>query len=280
MHRRMNRIAPPPGLPFTKMHGAGNDFVVIDSRGQAARVTAELARAVGDRHRGVGFDQLAELRDGVDADLTLDFWNADGSRAAACGNATRCVAWRVMGETGRDRLTIRTGRGLLVAERREGCIWVNMGAPQLDWADIPLARATDILHLPLPGDPVGLGMGNPHAVFVVPDAIAVDPAERGPVIETDPLFPERTNVHFASLSAPDTLRVRVWERGAGVTLACGSGACAVAVAANLRGLAGRQVTLEMDGGILRADWRDDGVWLTGPVAHVFDGHLLPALASA
>ena len=272
----MNRMTPPDGLAFAKMHGAGNDFVVIDSRGVGgARVTAALARALGDRHRGVGFDQLAELRDSGDADVTLDFWNADGTLAGACGNATRCVAARVMDETGRDRLSIRTARGLLVAERRGAQTWVNMGLPQTAWDEVPLARAVDPLHLPLAGDPVAVGMGNPHAVHFVADAGAVALTTLGPEVEHDPLFPQRTNVEYVSPDGPDTLRMRVWERGVGVTLACGSGACAVAVAAHLRGMTGRQVTVRADGGVLQVDWRDDGVWLTGPVAHVFDGWLTP-----
>ena len=261
------------GLTFRKMHGAGNDFVVIDSRGGGARTTPALARALGDRHRGVGFDQLAELRDAGDADLALDFWNADGTMAGACGNATRCVAWLVMQETGRDTLTIRTARGLLQARRIGGRVWVNMGAPLTDWQAIPLSGPQDALHLPLPGDPVGVGMGNPHCVFVVEDAEAVDLETRGPAVEHDPLFPERTNVEFISRIGDDRLRMRVWERGTGVTLACGSGACAAAVAAAQRGLTGRRVVMELDGGVLEADWRDDGVWLTGPVADVFTATL-------
>jgi len=263
-------------LPFRKMHGAGNDFVVIDRRAGGARVTPDLARAIGDRHRGVGFDQLAELVPEADADLGLVFWNADGSTAGACGNATRCVAHLVMAEAGRDTLSIRTERGLLRAEQRGGRIWVNMGPPVLDWAAIPLARAVDPLHLPLPGEPAAVGMGNPHCVHLVPDAGAVELERQGPPVEHDPLFPARTNVEFASLTAPDRLRLRVWERGTGVTLACGSGACATAVAAHLRGLTGRQVTLDADGGVLEVDWRDDGIWLTGPVAQVFTGVWNPA----
>jgi diaminopimelate epimerase len=269
----MNASPGPLGLPFVKMHGAGNDFVVIDSRGRAAVTTPALARALGDRHRGVGFDQLAEIRACADADIALDFWNADGSQAGACGNATRCVAQRVMDERGSHGLIIRTARGLLVAERRDGRVWVNMGAPQRDWAEVPLARAVDPLHLPLPGDPAAVGMGNPHAVHFVADL--PDPAVAGPAVETHPLFPERTNVEFAAPLGAAAFRVRVWERGTGVTLACGSGACAVAVAAHLRGMAPRRVDLVMDGGTLVADWRDDGVWLTGPVAHVFDGVVTP-----
>ncbi len=265
------------GLAFMKMHGLGNDFVIIDSRGRAPVTTPALARAMGDRHRGVGFDQLAEIRDGEDSDISLDFWNADGTRAGACGNATRCVASHVMDETGASRLTIRTARGLLEARRTEGgMVSVNMGPPQRAWRDIPLAREVDTLHLPIEGDPVAVGMGNPHCVFFVEDAEAVDVAGRGAEIEHHPLFPEATNVEFAEVRAPDEIRMRVWERGTGITLACGSGACATAVAAHLRGLAGRRVRMQLDGGWLELDWRDDGVWMTGPVAHVFDATLSPA----
>lgn len=268
-----------------KMHGLGNDFVVIDSRGRGAtaagRVTAGLARALGDRNRGVGFDQLAEIRDAEGADFALDFWNSDGTRAGACGNATRCVSDYMMQQLGRDAVTMVTARGGLSAVRRgDGLVSVNMGAPQVDWDEVPLAREMDTLHLPLEGDPVAVGMGNPHAVFFVPDAEAVDVAGRGPVVEHDPLFPERTNVEFVSVVGPDHLRMRVWERGTGITLACGSGACAVAVAAHRRGLTGRQVVMDVDGGRLEINWREDGVWMTGPVAHVFDGRLSPEFLAA
>lgn len=268
----------PVGLPFLKMHGAGNDFVVIDQRGQAAHVTPALARALGDRHRGVGFDQLVTIDTDARADARLVFWNADGSTAGACGNATRCVARLLMDEAGKNRLVLRTERGLLVAEDAgNGLIAVNMGQPQLDWAEVPLARAADTLHLPMPGDPAAVGMGNPHCVFFVPDALAVDVAGRGPALEHDALFPQRTNVEFASITGPGRLRMRVWERGAGITLACGSGTCATAVAAARRGLTGRRVTVDVDGGTLAVDWREDGVWLTGPTATVFSGVVSPAL---
>lgn len=262
------------GLAFMKMHGAGNDFVVIDSRGRGAVVTPALAKALGDRNRGVGFDQLAEIRSCDGADFELDFWNNDGSRAGACGNATRCVSDYVMRGAGKDAVDLVTVRGRLSARRlADGRVSVNMGAPQRDWAEVPLAGAVDTLHLPLAGDPVAIGMGNPHCVFFVPDADAVDLRGLGPKVEHDALFPQRTNVEFASVLGPDHLRMRVWERGAGVTLACGSGACATAVAAHLRGLTGRKVRLDLDGGVLEIDWREDGVWMTGPVAHVFEGHL-------
>ncbi|WP_370654111.1 diaminopimelate epimerase [Pseudotabrizicola sp.] len=279
----MDQMNLPNGLPFMKMHGAGNDFVVIDSRGRAgAMVTPALAKALGDRNRGVGFDQLAEIRDGAaGADFTLDFWNSDGSRAGACGNATRCVSDYVMRGLGLDAVSLITARGRLSAVRTaDGRVSVNMGAPQLDWQAVPVAQDVDLMHLPLLGDPVAVGMGNPHCVLFVDDAEAVDVAGLGPRYEHDPLFPQRTNVEFASLIGPDHLRMRVWERGTGITLACGSGACATAVAAHLRGLTGRRVTLDLDGGVLEIDWREDGVWMTGPVAHVFDGWLSPAFLAA
>jgi diaminopimelate epimerase len=267
------------GLRFVKMHGAGNDFVVIDSRGKGGpMMTAALAQAIGDRHRGVGYDQLAELHCGGLPGLKLDFWNSDGSRAGACGNATRCVADMVLSETGADAVVLKTARGALQALRgADGLVSVNMGLPLLDWQQVPLAGEVDLTALPLEGAPLAVGMGNPHCVFPVADAEAVDLLTLGPRFENDPLFPEKTNVEFISLIAPDHLRMRVWERGTGVTLACGSGACAAAVAAHRRGLTGRRVVIDVDGGQLVADWREDGVWLTGPVAYVFEGRLTPAM---
>ena len=271
----MDRMPSSDGLPFMKMHGAGNDFVVIDSRGRGAVVTPALAKALGDRHRGVGFDQLAEIRDSADgADFALDFWNSDGSRAGACGNATRCVSDYMMAVLGKSAVSLVTPRGGLSAVRLpDERISVNMGEPQLVWDQIPLSQEMDARRLPLEGEPVAIGMGNPHCVFFVADANTVDLENVGPKWEHHALFPEKTNVEFASKIGPDHLRMRVWERGTGITLACGSGACATAVAAHLRGLTGRTVKLDLDGGQVEVDWRDDGVWLTGPVARVFDGYL-------
>lgn len=264
------------GLAFMKMHGLGNDFVVLDSRGRQPVMTADLARAIGDRNRGVGFDQLAEIRTRDTADIELDFWNADGSVAGACGNATRCVAQYVMADTGTDQIAIRTLRGVLQARATSGGkVSVNMGQPQLTWQDIPLAHEVDPQLLPLDGDPVAVGMGNPHCVYFVDDLALVDVAGRGAKAEHNPLFPQATNVEFAEIRDRDEIRMRVWERGTGITLACGSGACATAVAAHLRGHTDRKVRIEVDGGWLVLDWRNDGVWMTGPTAHVFDGVLLP-----
>ncbi|MCY4334269.1 MAG: diaminopimelate epimerase [Litoreibacter sp.] len=267
-------------LPFMKMHGLGNDFVVIDQRGAGAVVTSALARALGDRHRGVGFDQLAVLDDVAGADIGLTFYNADGSTAAACGNATRCVAQYEMSHHGVDAMTLKTERGLLQAvQAAPGLVSVNMGAPLLEWQDIPLAEAIGTLELPIDGAPTATGMGNPHCTFFVEDAEAVDLEARGAEIEHHPLFPERTNVQFASLIGPDHLRMRVWERGVGVTLASGSSSCATAVAAARKGLTARKVAIDLDGGRIEIDWREDGVWMTGPTAHVFSGTLTPDFLS-
>lgn len=260
-------------LAFMKMHGLGNDFVVLDGRVRRVDVTPELAVAIADRRLGVGFDQLAVISDGS-GDAHLTFYNADGSTSAACGNATRCIARFLMDESGRDSLHLTTERGELRAvDAGGGLTSVNMGPPQLDWRDIPLAEEMDTLELPVEGGPTATGMGNPHCTFFVEDATAVPLEQFGPRYEHHPLYPERTNVQVASLIAPDHLRMRVWERGVGVTLASGSSSCATAVAAARRGLTGRKVRIDLDGGTLHIDWRDDGVWMTGPTMHVFDGVL-------
>ncbi|MBF9034939.1 diaminopimelate epimerase [Rhodobacterales bacterium HKCCE2091] len=277
----MNASGSDTGLPFAKMHGLGNDFVVIDARETSARVTAELARALADRHRGVGFDQLALIETDDTADLRLTFYNADGSLSATCGNATRCIARMEMDRTGAARLAIRTSRGLLGAEDAGGGLTsVNMGVPMTEWSEIPLAEDVDTLHLPVDGDPVATSMGNPHMTFFVEDVAAIDLAARGATLEHHPLFPERTNVQFVQVTGPDRLRVRVWERGTGITEASGSSSCASAVAAARRGLTGRQVTVDLDGGTLGVDWREDGVWMTGPTAHVFSGVLTAEFLAA
>ena len=268
------------GLPFMKMHGLGNDFVVLDARARRITVTPALARALGDRHRGVGFDQLA-LMAMVGDTLHLTFYNSDGSLSAACGNATRCIARFVMQETGAPTLHLTTERGSLEArDAGDGLTSVNMGQPQLDWREIPLAREMDTLMLPIDGAPTATGMGNPHCSFFVQDIAAIDIAAFGAAHEHHPLYPERTNVQVAEIIGPDHIRMRVWERGAGLTLASGSSSCAVAVAAARRGLTGRAVRIDLDGGTLHVDWREDGVWMTGPTTHVFTGTLTPAFLEA
>ncbi len=273
-------------MPFTKMHGLGNDFVVLDLRDGAAAPGAEAARAIADRRRGIGCDQLVLIEPAAGGtDARLRFLNPDGSESAACGNGTRCVAAWLMREAGCDRLVLETRGGRLEATAgADGLFTVDMGPARLDWRDIPLAGEADTLHLdvalgPL-ADPVAVGMGNPHCVFFVDDAEDIELATFGPQLEHHPLFPERTNVEVATVVAEDRIRVRVWERGAGITLACGSGACATLVAAHRRGLAGRRAELMMDGGALAVEWREDGhVLLTGPVAVSFTGALDDHLAA-
>ncbi|MEL6702029.1 MAG: diaminopimelate epimerase, partial [Pseudomonadota bacterium] len=259
----MNPNAAP--LPFMKMHGLGNDFVVIDQRPQkTATLTPNLVRALADRHRGVGFDQLAVIDHDPDANLRLTFFNADGTQSAACGNATRCIADREMTQLGSETLAITVaGKGALSAKRlASGHCAVNMGAPLTDWRDIPLAQDVDTLSLPIQGTPTATGMGNPHCTFFVDDVSQIDLATQGAAMEQHPLFPERTNVQFAQVTGPDRIRMRVWERGTGITLASGSSSCATAVAAARRGLTGRRVQIDLDGGTLLIDWTDDGVWMS------------------
>ncbi len=261
------------GLPFMKMHGLGNDFVVLDARDRDIDAHPALVAGIADRHRGIGFDQLAVIRQG-EGDAHLVFYNADGSESAACGNATRCIARHLMDETGKAALHLTTARGDLHAVAAEGGqVAVNMGQPQLTWDKVPLAEAMDTLELPIEGGPTATGMGNPHCTFFVEDAEAVPLDRFGPRYEHHPLYPERTNVQVASVLGPGHIRTRVWERGVGITLASGSSSCATAVAAVRRGLTGHRVRIDLDGGTLEIDWRPDGVWMTGETAHVATGVL-------
>ncbi|MBW8270186.1 diaminopimelate epimerase [Caldovatus aquaticus] len=270
-----------PLLPFRKMHGLGNDFVVLDERAAPLGLTPARVAALADRRRGIGCDQLVSLEPaGAGADVFLRIRNPDGSEAGACGNATRCVAALIAAETGRRRVVVRTLAGDLPAEvHPDGSVTVDMGPPRLGWQEVPLAEPMDTLRLPLAAGaaegPAACSMGNPHATFFVPDLDAVPVATLGPALERHPLFPERANIGFAQVLAPDRLRLVVWERGAGMTLACGSGACAALVNAHRRGLAGRRATVVLPGGELAIEWRaaDGHVLMTGPVATAFTGQL-------
>ena len=253
------------------MHGLGNDFVVIDARKRDIQLTQKVISGIADRHFGVGFDQLAVISKG-EFDAHLTFYNADGSESLACGNATRCIARHLMDEGSKEELMLTTTHGQIPAiDLGNGITSVNMGQPELEWDKVPLAENIPTLELPIEGSPTATGMGNPHCTFFVEDASKINLDEMGPKFENHPLFPERTNVQIASISAPDQIRMRVWERGVGVTLASGSSSCAAAVAANRRGLTGKKVQIELDGGILNINWREDGVWMTGPTMNVFAG---------
>jgi len=263
-------------FPFLKMHGLGNDFVIIDARNGTDPMTPALAQSIGDRHRGVGFDQLAVIHPGKDSNAELVFWNADGSTAGACGNATRCVASLLMEETGQDQISLKTERGILPCERAGDLIRVNMGQPLTEWNQVPLAQELQTTDLPLGGNPAACSMGNPHCTYFTDDISDTKLTTLGPKTEIDPLFPERTNVQLVQITDRSHARVRVWERGVGVTLASGSSSCAVVVNANRRGLLDRKATLTLDGGDILIDWRDDGVWMTGPVQKVFQGQFDPS----
>lgn len=281
-------------LAFRKMHGLGNDFVVLDARDAPISLPVERIRLIGDRRRGIGFDQLLVLEPSpAGNDVFMRIFNPDGSEAGACGNGTRCVADLVMAEECRDSLTLETLRGTLSAFRHEGLVSVDMGAALFDWHEIPLAEPLDTFRLPIAEgpliEPVAVGMGNPHCVFFVADADAVDLEHFGPRLEHHPLFPERTNVEVASIlndggqsdsgQNEGRIRLRVWERGAGITLACGSGTCAAAVAAHMRGLVDVEthpVRMDVDGGVMTIQWRassDGHVIMSGPVATSFVGEM-------
>ena len=269
------------GRRFVKMHGLGNDFVVIDARRESLALDEAAARLIADRRRGVGCDQLIVLEppQTAGADVFMRIRNPDASEAGACGNATRCVAATLMAETGRDQVTIETIAGLLPARREAaGLVTVDMGAARLGWRDVPLAHDCDTLHVeagagPL-ADPACCSMGNPHATYFVADADGVDLAALGPRLEHHPMFPQRVNAAVVQVLARDRLRFRVWERSAGITEACGSGACAALVNAARRGLVDRRATVVLDGGELTIFWRADGhVEMTGPFATSFAGEL-------
>ena len=270
---------------FLKMHGLGNDFVVFDARDTALTLTPAQIRKIADRHFGVGCDTVVLIRPGgAAADATVLFYNADGAESESCGNATRCVARLLLDERGLARVRISTKGGLLTChDAGKGLVMLDMGAPRLDWDQIPLASAVDTANFPLDvgGATVtaaAVSVGNPHCVLFVPDAEAAPVTVLGPKIETLPFFPNRVNVEFAQVLDRATIRMRVWERGVGVTLACGTGACATAVAAIRRGLTDRQVELVLDGGALVIEWRagDGHVVTAGPAAKPFRVRLDPA----
>ena len=266
-------------IPFLKMHGLGNDFVVLDGRGSAIAVDAAAVRALADRRTGIGCDQviLLEPPRHPAAQVLMRIRNPDGGEAEACGNATRCIADVLRRETGDSRVRIETIAGLLEAEALpDGRVSVDMGPARTGWREIPLGRAMDTgrvdLRLGPLSAPVCTNIGNPHATFFVDDINAIDLAALGPVLEHHPLFPQRANIGVAAVLDRRNIRLRVWERGAGITRACGSGACAALVAANRRGLTERRAAVALDGGTLDTTWRDDGhVVMTGPVALSFEG---------
>lgn len=279
---------------FRKMNGLGNDFVVLDGRARALVLAPEIVRVIADRKEGIGCDQLIALEPSDKADVFMRIWNADGSEVEACGNAARCVAAVIATEQGRPQVSIETADQVLgAAVGSDGNVTIDMGVPRLAWDEIPLAEPFhDTSRIELQAGPIDapvlhspgvVNVGNPHALFFVEDAEAIDLAGIGPMLEAHPIFPERANISLVQVLSPDHLKVRTWERGAGLTKACGTAACASAVAAVRRNLAGRKVTVSLPGGDLVIEWREaDGhVLMTGPHELEFEA-TLPAslLASA
>ena len=270
------------------MNGLGNDFIVIDARDTAFTPAPAQIRAWGDRASGIGFDQLISIEGSPQGDAFMRVWNNDGGTVETCGNALRCVGWYLNPNADEKTLKIDTLGGatkaiVIKADEKTGTVAVDMGKPGLDWQQIPLAEEmnTERLELqvgpidaPLYHTPVAVSMGNPHVVFFVDDVNSVDVAATGSLIENHPLFPEGVNVEFAQVLDRQTIRMRVWERGAGITMACGTGACATLVAAARRGLTDRSAAVIMDGGPLHISWAEnDHVFMTGPIEVEFSGEL-------
>jgi diaminopimelate epimerase len=270
--------------PFLKMHGTGNDFVLLDARTRDVSLTSEDVKRLADRHFGIGCDQLLVLKKSDKAEAFMQIFNADGSQISTCGNATRCVADFLMNESGKGEATLETGAGIRSGKRLDnGDVEVNMGAPKFGWQEIPLAESRNTLHLGLEVgllmDPAAVNMGNPHAIFFVRDLSHVKMAEWGATLEHHPLFPERANISAVQVVDETHIKMQVWERGTGITLACGSAACAAVVAGVRRGLISTQCTVALPGGSLRIHWqKTDGaasgdVLMSGPVAYVFRGEI-------
>jgi diaminopimelate epimerase len=283
-------MASAPTLHFRKMNGLGNDFVVLDARAHAIAIGPEEARTIADREHGVGCDQLIALEPSKKADVFMRIWNADGGEVGACGNAARCVAALVAAERGQPQIAIETVSGVIDAVvNADGTVTVDMGPPHFAWNEIPLAEPfhdTRRIELqigpiddPVLHSPSVVNVGNPHCIFFVDDVEAYDLARFGPMLEHHPLFPERANISLAQVTAPDALRLRIWERGAGLTKACGTAACAAAVAASRLKLTGRKVKVTLPGGDLAIEWREsDGhILMTGPYALDYEGALPASL---
>ena len=277
-------------IGFRKMNGLGNDFVVLDARPRALGLKPDAVRAIADRKEGIGCDQIIALEPSRKADVFMRIWNADGGEVGACGNAARCVAGLVAAERGQSKVSIETESGVLGAVVNEdGSVTIDMGAPRFGWDEIPLAEPfhdTRRIELqlgpiddPVLHTPSVVNVGNPHCLFFVDDVEAHDLKRFGPMLEHHPLFPERANISLVQVLGPEAIKVRTWERGAGLTRACGTAACAAAVAAARRELAGRKIKVTLPGGDLLIEWREsDGhILTTGPYALDFEGMLPSAL---
>jgi diaminopimelate epimerase len=277
-------------IPFRKMNGLGNDFVVLDARARPLALKAEEIAAIADRERGIGCDQVIALEPSIHADTFMRIWNADGGEVGACGNAARCVAALLVAERGSPNVMVETASGLLQATlNKDSSVTIDMGSPHFNWDEIPLAEPfADTSRILLSAGTIGdlelgafsaVNVGNPHCIFFVDNVEAHDLARFGPLLEHHLVFPERANISLAQVMGSGSLRLRTWERGAGLTHACGTAACAAVVAAVRRGLTGRKVRVTLPGGDLVIDWRefDDHILMTGPFALDYEGTLPPTL---
>lgn len=259
-------------VPFIKMHGLGNDFVMLDARvDPLPQISSAIAAALADRHTGIGCDQLILLRPSDNADFGMRIFNADGSEVEACGNASRAVA--LLHGT---KAAVETGGGIIHIEPAGHGARIDMGTPKFEWDSIPLAYAMDTLDMPVAWEgldqPTSVNVGNPHVIFFVEDCDAVPLDRLGPLIETDPLFPDGINVNVATVESREEIRLRVWERGTGLTRACGTGACATAIAAMRRGFVERETRVTLPGGVLTIEWNEAGrIIMTGPASESFRG---------
>jgi diaminopimelate epimerase len=287
----MGRMSEPATIPFRKMNGLGNDFVILDARARALHLSQDDARRIGDRATGVGCDQIIVLEPANGADTFMRIFNADGSEVGACGNATRCVALILAQESGRRDVSVETAAGVLTADVESAeCVTIDMGPPRFNWEDIPLAepfqdtRGIELqigpIDAPVLHSPSVVNVGNPHAIFWVDDVDAHDLGRFGPLLENHPIFPERANISLAQVTTRDSLRLRTWERGAGLTKACGTAACAAAVSAARKKLTDRKVRVELPGGPLLIEWAaNDHILMSGPAELEFEGTLGPEVLS-
>lgn len=270
-------------IKFIKMHGLGNDFAIFDGRAGKVELSSETIQKIGDRRTGIGFDQMVIIDPPRSAgtDAYLRIYNNDGGEVGACGNATRCIARLLIEEKNLDKAVLETKAALLEATMKNGKVTVDMGNVYLEWQKIPLKQEQNTLSVEVEEGvlkhPVAVNVGNPHAVFFLQNKEVEDvPLEKlGPKVENHHLFPEKTNVEIAHVVNRGRIRMRVWERGVGITRACGTGACAVAVAGVRKDYTSRKVTVELDGGELDIEWResDNHVLMTGPVSEVYRGEI-------
>jgi len=280
-------------IPFRKMNGLGNDFVVLDARSRSIPMNATIAKAICDRQTGIGCDQLIIIETDKHADAFMRIRNASGGEVDACGNATRCIGDILMNENGENSVTIRTNAGMLLCRRaaEPGMITADLGAPKLRWDQIPIAEEMDTRQIELQIGPIDdpilhspgvVNVGNPHCIFWVDDVDAYDLENIGPMLEHHPMFPERANISLAHVTSPEDITLKVWERGVGLTKACGSAACAVVVAASRKGLTKRNATVHLPGGDLVIEWRegDDHILMSGPFEYEYDSTLPAKLFNA